>query len=156
MDTISFKPSTMNIIRYNTLYIVIFVFAISAVEFSVFGFFLLHWSWQLIFQMIFSSIIGIGIGCTIFLWLYAKKLREYLSVAITNEQLSGPSTIGFWQKQSFSTSKLDKIKTSKQDFLGRLFGYRYLWSVDGERIYMGEKILGKVQTDECFKRLNIL
>ena len=155
MDTISFKPSTMNIIRHNTLYIVVFVIVISAAEFSAFGFFFFHRSWQLILQMIFSSIIGIGLGCAIFLWLYVEKLREYLSITIANDQLSGPSTIGFWQKQSFSISKLDKIKTSKQDFLGRLFGYRYLWSADGERIYIGEKVLGKVQTDECYKRLNI-
>lgn len=62
-------------------------------------------------------------------------IQDRLSITLDDEYVSGPNGRRWrWGRVDLPLRKLDRERTCKQTLPQRLFGYRYLWSADGQKI----------------------
>lgn len=81
-----------------------------------------------------SSIIGVA--CVLIGGLLGtRKTPDRLSITLSDEHVSGPNGARWrWGRVDLPLDKLDRERTCRQTVPQRLFGYRYLWSTDGQKI----------------------
>lgn len=63
-----------------------------------------------------------------------QSSQDQLSITLSDEHVSGLNGAGWrWGRVELPLDKLDRERTCRQTLLQRLFGYRYLWSTDGQK-----------------------
>jgi hypothetical protein len=78
----------------------------------------------------------VGVACVLIGGLLGTwKTPDRLSIIRSDEHVSGPNGKWWgWGRVELPLDKLDLERTCRQTVLQRLFGYRYLWSTDGQKI----------------------
>ena len=95
-------------------------------------------------------LISIGVAMDIFFLLsWFFFLRPLLKIVIENNAVTGPFKL-FTQK-SILLRKVDLRRSLEHHRRAEFLGYRDLWSVDGERIRLYRRFLGKTQQYQIIK-----
>jgi hypothetical protein len=64
-----------------------------------------------------------------------RKLKEEYAIRFANGVIEGPSGITNCRTQ-FASVRLDKVRSQRLTLLNLLFQYRFLWSLDGQKIVL--------------------
>jgi hypothetical protein len=80
-------------------------------------------------------------------------LYDHLHIRVTNFAILGPAPFGFFRRNTFLLTRIDKPRTIKRSFWQKLFGYRNIWSVDGQRVVVNLWLLKKGQVVELFEKV---
>jgi hypothetical protein len=86
------------------------------------------------------------------MWLLAP-IVERLSVTISTNTISGPAKRG-GKRIAIPLAKVDREKTRRQSFFEKLFGYRYIHSVDGETIALSGYAFSRATMKEILEQIN--
>lgn len=95
-------------------------------------------------------LIAVGVGFDIFFVLsWFVLLRPMLKIVIENNTLTGPFKL--LTRKSILLRKVDLRRTLEFHRKAEFLGYRDLWSVDGERIRLYRRFLGKSRQYQIIK-----
>ena len=94
--------------------------------------------------------ISIGVGVDIFfvlMWFFI--LRPLLKIVISDNTVMGPFKL--FTRKSILLRKVDLRRSLEYHRKAEILGYRDLWSVDGERIRLYRRFLGKTRQYQIIK-----
>ena len=84
-----------------------------------------------------------------FLFFWFVILRSRLTISIVKSKISGPSV--FFNRQEILLRRVDLRRTLEYHRKDMMLGYRDLWSIDGEKIRLYRRVLGKEQMKSLMK-----
>ena len=91
---------------------------------------------------VIAGLLAAGVGINIFLILtWILIIQPLLSVEIMDGAITGPSKV--FVRKSFLLRKIDVRRSLEYHRKKEFWGYRDLWSVDGEYIRLYRRFLGK-------------
>lgn len=104
------------------------------------------------------SQIGLLTGITIFSAIFSYPLQRWLSIVISNGEISGPIPSYFrgFRRGSFLIKDVDREQSKKQSFIQKMLGYRYICSVKGGRLVWNTWAFRREQRAEILKALQII
>lgn len=95
-------------------------------------------------------LVAVGIGTNVFFILtWFMLLRPLLKIVVENNALTGPFKI--FTRNSILLRKVDLRRSLEYHRKAEFLGYRDIWSVDGERIRLYRRFLGKTRQYRIIK-----
>jgi len=97
-----------------------------------------------------QKLIALGFGMDVFFILsWFILLRPLLKIVIENNAVTGPFKL--FTRKSILLRKVDLRRSLEYHRKAEVLGYRDLWSVDGERIRLYRRFLGKTRQYQIIK-----
>jgi len=99
-----------------------------------------------------NLLISIGVGMDVFfIAVWFILLRPMLKIVIENNAVTGP--FKFFTRKSILLRKVDLRRSLEYHRKAEILGYRDIWSVDGDRIRLYRRFLGKTRQYQIVKMI---
>jgi hypothetical protein len=97
-----------------------------------------------------------GLGTFGFHLLFGlSRYQEHVTITISEGNISGPSRGWLHKRQAFPLERLDTGRTKRQTLTERWLGSKYIWSIDGSRIYIEPIVFEQAQVDAILNRIGL-
>ena len=84
--------------------------------------------------------------------LSCRKLKEDYAIRFTNGVIDGPSG-ALNRRTQFAFVRLDKARSQRLTLLNLLFQYRFLWSLDGQKIVLFTYAFPPAKLEALYEKL---
>ena len=105
-----------------------------------------------LFTSFIGTVVGYILGIPLLAWMMAPVI-ERLNITITDDAISGPPLRG-GKRVTIPFEKIDRGKFKRPTPFQRLFGNRYIHSVDGETIVLSGFSFGRATMREILEQIN--
>lgn len=139
---VMYKPTKRRIILYHLAIGLIIVPLLAGIaEIVFFKISLEHWFLETLSLLIVALLIG----------AFRAFYNQYdFAITIRNNEISG-TTGKFYSQVTFPFEQIDKPRTARPSLTQKLLGYRYVWSISGQKIMVYIWMLKKSQVNEIFE-----
>ncbi len=96
-------------------------------------------------------VIGLFVSTLIGMWLFTPA-AERLSITLTNHTISGPPLRGA-KRVTIPLARIDWGKSESETLFQKLFGHRYIYSIDGERIVLSGFAFNRATMSEFLEQI---